>query len=206
MDEGKLGHLKIYQSRAYIIVNLSVLALIFFVIWRLHVGIYRVIFFVLDISVPADFRLSILTTMVILTIYAMIALYSAIQWKNTYFEISPGRFVKRWKVITMHETTINSSDFVYLGVTQGLIGRLLSYGDIMFNLDMSSDLGRGVMPNISHPHQQAKLIKEIFSREKKINPEPSNISLESTENSEKSNQSSETRSQINEITSKLEIR
>ncbi|MFC1649793.1 PH domain-containing protein [Patescibacteria group bacterium] len=165
--ERSARYLKVFQSRAYIIVNLAVLTLMFFVIWRLHAAVYATIFRIVEYVPPADFNLGLITSIVILIIYMGIALFTTVQWRNTYYEVYTDRFVIRRKVISEKTTSVTSSDFITIDVAQGIIGKIFKYGDITFNFRIPVEGGERAMANISDPYEQIKIVNEILGKTKR---------------------------------------
>ena len=130
--------------------------------WRANAGIIgvAVFFFIMALASNHPFLSAIL-----LAVAGMALLYAYLRVIATEYIVTSGRIYARYGIVARSITQTKPESVVAVNVEQGILGRLLGYGDIMLMTPGEGGRGFVVFRGVKDP---VKLKKTFFDMLKKI--------------------------------------
>jgi len=91
------------------------------------------------------------------------SIYLFFKWRSTYYEIYPDRVVIRKGIIARRRDEIQMDQFGALSIEQGMMGRMLNYGNLRFATGSMGAVGR-TLRQIPNPEYYLQLINSMLNR------------------------------------------
>lgn len=156
-------YLKIYKATSALLAQILGMVVMVILIHWFKGWLFGWLFDLTGWSFMATLAEGTVLLMIMLICLLIWGIYLWLKWRSYYYEIYPDRIVFKRGIISRRRDEIQMSEFGALQIDQGVMGRLLNFGNIKFAVGSMGRVGR-TLRQIPNPEYYLNLINGMLER------------------------------------------